>query len=281
LLWVYEKSKPPRRGRPEKECLERDFFEFEVRGKNTNNSYEIWLSHIEANAAALLPAIKERRSLGDADARIWAHFVASLFGRSRKVRAFVSEGMTRRLREQTESPDFMRDLQHSLLQRGELHFAQDIKQKIDEIRTSMDASPSFYHISGLPNRTQIIVESLLTRAWHTIEAPQGTSFLVSDCPVVTCEVRNDQTYPGAGFGKENTVAMLPVSAKHLWVASPPHLNWMLEPSISGMNNINRLIVQFAHLNVYSNVHSEETRVLVDTEVDTLVFGKNAFVPPGR
>jgi len=29
------------------------------------------------------------------------------------------------------------------------------------------------------------------------------------------------------------------------------------------------------------VKSEEIRVLVDTEIDTLVFGKNAFVPPTR
>ena len=75
--------------------------------------------------------------------------------------------------------------------------------------------------------------------------------------------------------------MLPVSPRHLWVASPHHLNWRLEATISGMNNINRLIVQFAHRNVYANVESNEISALVDTEIDTLVFGKNAFVPPAR
>jgi hypothetical protein len=136
-------------------------------------------------------------------------------------------------------------------------------------------------VSALPNRVRIIIASLLTRAWHTIEGPPGTPFLMSDSPVVTYEVRDGQPFPGTGFGKENTVAMLSVSPNHVWVASPHHLNWRPEATISSVNNINRLIVQFAHRNVYANVESEEIRALVDTEIDTLVFGKNAFVPPAR
>jgi hypothetical protein len=186
--------------------------------------------------------------------------------------------MTQRFREQVEHPDYIRDLQVSLLERGEFHYAEDLRRAVIEIRTAMDASPSFYHVSALPNRVRIIVESLLTRAWHTIEAPPDHYFLISDCPVVTYEVRDGQPYPGAGFGRENTAVLLPVSPTHLFVASPHHFNWRTVATISGVTNINRLIVQFAHQNVYSNVQSEETRILVDTEIDTVVFGKNAFVP---
>jgi hypothetical protein len=278
MLWVYTRGKAPRRGRPENECVEHDFFEFEVRGKNTKNSYENWLSRIEADAALMLEGIAERRLLSRQDAEIWATFVASLFGRTRKVRAQISESMTQRFREQVEHPDYIRDLQVSLLERGEFHYAEDLRRAVIEIRTAMDASPSFYHVSALPNRVRIIVESLLTRAWHTIEAPPDHYFLISDCPVVTYEVRDGQPYPGAGFGRENTAVLLPVSPTHLFVASPHHFNWRTVATISGVTNINRLIVQFAHQNVYSNVQSEETRILVDTEIDTVVFGKNAFVP---
>lgn len=278
MLWVYTRGKAPRRGRPENECVEHDFFEFEVRGKNTKNSYENWLSRIEADAALMLEGIAERRLLSRQDAEIWATFVASLFGRTRKVRAQISESMTQRFREQVEHPDYIRDLQVSLLERGEFHYAEDLRRAVIEIRTAMDASPSFYHVSALPNRVRIIVESLLTRAWHTIEAPPDHYFLISDCPVVTYEVRDGQPYPGAGFGRENTAVLLPVSPTHLFVASPHHFNWRTVATISGVANINRLIVQFAHQNVYSNVQSEETRILVDTEIDTVVFGKNAFVP---
>jgi hypothetical protein len=46
-------------------------------------------------------------------------------------------------------------------------------------------------------------------------------------------------------------------------------------------NINRLIVQFAHRNVYSHVESEEVRVLVDPEIDIIIVGENGFLPPNN
>jgi hypothetical protein len=278
-VWVYTKGRPPRPSKPQNECVEHDFFEFELRGKKTNNSYERWLSQIEGDAARLLDVIIQRRQISNRDAQVWATFVASLFGRTRKVRMQISEGMTQRFRKQTDDPNFILDLQLSLLQRGELHYTDDLKRAVTEIRNAMDASPSFYHVSALPNRVRIIVESILTRAWHTIEAPPDHDFLLSDCPVVTYEVRDGQPFPGAGFGKENTAVLLAVSPKYIFVASPHHFNWRTVATISGVRNINRLIVQFAHQNVYSNVESEEIRALVDTEIDTVVFGKNAFLPP--
>src|ERR1035437_4374670 len=279
MLCVYAKGKDPRRSKPENECVERDFFEFELRGKKTNNSYEKWLSRIEANAAAMLEAIIHRKIVNNQEAQIWATFVASLFGRTRKVRTQISELMTQRFGKQVEHPDFIQDLQLSLLKQGEFHYAEDLKRAVTEIRAAMDASPNFYHVSALPNRVRFISESILTRAWHTIEAPDAHYFLISDCPVVTYEVRDGKPHPGAGFGKENTAVLLPVSPKHLFVASPHHFNWRTVATISGVTNINRLIVQFAHRNVYANIQSEEIRALVDTEIDTVVFGKNAFIPP--
>lgn len=278
-LWVYSKGEPPRRSKAENECVERDFFEFEFRGKKTNNSYEKWLSSIEDSAAPLLQAIIERRSLSQRDAEAWARFVATLFGRTRKVRAHISEMMTQRFGEQADHPDFISNLQVSLLKQGEFHYADDLKRAVTEIRAAMDANPSFYHVSALPNRMRIIAQPLLTRAWHTIEAPPDNYFLMSDCPVLTFEVRDGRPYPGAGFAKENAVVMLPVGPRHIFVASPHHLGWRQVQTISGVRNINRLIVQFAHRNVYANFESEEVRALVNDEIDGIIFGKNAFVPP--
>jgi hypothetical protein len=48
-----------------------------------------------------------------------------------------------------------------------------------------------------------------------------------------------------------------------------------------MASVNRLIVNFAHRNVYANGESEEVQKLVDAEINTIDFGKNAFVPPAR
>ncbi len=277
-LWVYSKDRPVRQSKPENECVERDFFEFEVRGKKTENRYEQWLSHIEGDAASVLESIVQRRQISNRDAEIWGTFVASLFGRTRKVRSQISDAMVRGIRKETDDPNFIRDMQYWLLQRGELHVAEDVKRMVTETRAAMEESPSFYHVSALPNRVRILLPSLLSRHWHTIEAPADNRFLISDCPVLTIEVRDGQAFPGAGFGKENTVVLLPLSPKHIFVASPRHLNWKRVADPSGVRNINRLIVQFAHKNVYANASSEDVRVLVNVEIDTIVFGKNAFLP---
>jgi hypothetical protein len=73
-LRVYEKDKLPRVSRPENECAESNYFEFEFRGKKTNNRYENWLSQVEGNAAAILGGIMQRRILTRQEAEIWATF---------------------------------------------------------------------------------------------------------------------------------------------------------------------------------------------------------------
>lgn len=82
-----------------------------------------------------------------------------------------------------------------------------------------------------------------------------------------------------GFGNADTVLMLPLSPKHIFYASPKHLNnWKKVVDPTEAKNINRLIVQFAHKNVYASIESEDVRALVDAEIDKVIFGKTAFVP---
>lgn len=280
-LWVYTKDKAARRSRPENECVERDYLEFELRGDKTNNRIEIWQSQIEAEASRLHSAIVQRRQISQRDAEIWARFVASLFGRTRKVRNQVSESMVKRVQAWTEDTDSIRDLQLTLLKHGEFHFSDHLRDRIHQMREAMEASQSYYFVSGLPTRIRIVLESLLIRNWHTIEAPPGHCFLISDCPVVTYELRDGQPHPGSGFGNANTAVLLPVSPQHLFVACPRHFTWPAVFTPTGIMNVNRLIVQFAQRNVYANVSSDEIQRWVNTEIDSIVFGGNAFVPPTR
>src|SRR5579862_465237 len=62
-LWVYEKNKPIRRSTAENECVERDFYEYELNGRKTNNRYEDWLGRIEADATTMLRAVMARQQL--------------------------------------------------------------------------------------------------------------------------------------------------------------------------------------------------------------------------
>ncbi len=83
--------------------------------------------------------------------------------------------MKSKLQEKIDDPDFIRDFQYSLLQRGELHSASDLKLSLERWRDDMSASDSYYHVSALPDRIGILAPSLLEREWHTIEAAGGPS----------------------------------------------------------------------------------------------------------
>ncbi len=280
-LRIYEKGKLLRVSKPENECVESRYFEFEFRGKITNNKYENWMSQVEGNAAAVLEGIMQRRILSLQEAEIWATFVAALFGRTRKVKAQISNAMSQKVRQQIDNPDYVRGLQLALLKHGELHYAEDIQRNLTEIHAAMSADPSYFFVSALPSRVRIIAPDILARDWHTIAAPEGHSFLISDCPVVTYKVQDGRIFTGAGFGDEKTIVLLPVSPNHLFVASPRHGGWPMVFSASDMQYVNRMIVQFAHRNVYANAESEDVQRLVDKEIDTTKFGENAFVPPAR
>jgi hypothetical protein len=277
-LWVYTKNKLVRPSTPTNECCERDFYEYELNGRKTNNKYENWLAAVEGYAQKILQLLMGRQPLGQWDAVIWSTFVASLFVRTRKVRKQISDAMIRRFKEQTQDPDFIRTMQHELLQQGELRYADDLRKDVESLRAAMEGSPSFYHVSGLQRHTVSLADALMRKKWHTVDAPPGKSFLISDCPVMTTELQGSQVLPGAGFGKEDTAVLVPITPQKLFVASPHNRNWRTVAEPRAVDMVNLLAIRFAHRNVYANVNSPDIQALVDVEIDQIVFGKNAFLP---
>jgi len=275
-LWVYAKNHAPRPSIPRRECVERDFYEFEHRGKTTDNRYENWLSQIEGDAAQLLQSILQRRRLRKGDAEAWGMFVSSLFGRTKKVRSQITGPIAERLQEWTERPDSIRDLHYRMQQMGHFYSADEIRRAAEECLISSQKYPSFAHTHFLPNRAKMLLPCLLERVWYTIEAPAESYFLMSDCPVLTVEFRNSHPLPGSGFANEDTVVFLPISPRHLFVASPHHIAWNDKAEARNVRSFNRLIAQFAHRNVYASVKADEISRVVDAEMDTAVFGVNAF-----
>jgi hypothetical protein len=278
VLWVYSKGKPVRDGNPARECWERDFYEYELNGRKTNNRYENWLANVEGEAARILPAVSRREMLDLQDSIKWSTFVASLFYRTRKVRMQISNAMLPKFREQVQNPDYIRDMQCELLQRGELRYFDDLKKEAEELLAQMEESPSFYHLSALRRQSASIAQTLLTRKWDVVDAPQGTHFLISDCPVTTLEMNGHLGTPGSGFNKKRTVVLLPITSQKLFVASPHNIDWHTEAKSKAVESVNSLIVGFAHNNVYANINSGEIQSLVDREINRVEFGKTAFVP---
>jgi hypothetical protein len=165
-----------------------------------------------------------------------------------------------------------------MFQKGELILERDLRERIRKTVNAMENSPSFFHLEGLTSHTLGLASVLLQKYWHTVRAPEGKSFLISDCPVITGALVGDNIFPGAGFAKENTVVLLPLTPKHCFVAFLRKHPWNDVAEPRGVDNVNRLIVEFGHRNVYANASSIDTQSLVEAKLNKVVFGENAFLP---
>ena len=211
---------------------------------------------------------------------MWASYVASLFLRTQKVRAQISAAMVEKFRDQSRRPSFLRDLQYELLKEGRLVYEKDLRRETEQLRASMESSPSFYHLSGLPQHTVSLAGVLAAKTWRVLQAAPSKFFVLSDCPVSTIEITPTQAFPGPGFAKENCAVILPLTPTHMFVASSSRITWSAIGSEMATASTNRLTVRFASKKVYAHLNSPEIKNLVDFEIDQIRFGKNAFVPEG-
>lgn len=277
-LWCYRRNMAPELRRPKDVCWELDFYEYELNGYKTRNEYERWFGQIENDAAARCNKVLSRIQVGPRDATIWAVYVASLFIRSSKCRDQMLSSMIPKFREETRSPAFIRNLQHDLLKEGELVPADELRQLVESRRSNMEASPSYYHLAVVKESTATLAGALMKKTWHTLEAPPGLMFVLGDCPVSTIEFVGNQTFPGAGFNNKNTAIMLPLTPRHLFVASPPQIQWESVMWSEHAASVNLLTVRFAKAVVLSNVNAPEMQTIVNAEIDGIRFGRDAFVP---
>lgn len=274
-LHVYERGKEIRCSIPKNECAERDFYEFNLVGTKTDNAYEDWLSRIESDTKSIFSAIIDGRKIGNHEAGIWAYFVASLFWRTRKVRSQVSLLMLSKLREETNTSEFLREVQYAAFKKGELYFADDLRERIDFFHKRFEES-SYYHVMGLPQHTHVLAETIIRKSWHVVSAPAGRYFATSDCPVVTVERKEHSWELGAGFAKDNVIVFVPLTPVSLFIAASPSFGFKpMLPDVAA-DAFNLATVRFAHRNVYAHQNSNELRALVDLEINRIEFGKNAF-----
>ena len=277
-LWRYMQNKPPRPRRPKGECWERNFYEFDVNGERTRNRYEKWLSRIENDAASLVDKLVGRQQLSHRESSAWAAYVATLFLRTQKVRAQFSARMVQEFKQQCQRPEFVRDLQYDLLRVGELVYADDLRRQIEQLRTNMESSPSYYHLLALHHHTRPLSAVLLTKRWEVVDAPPGKFFVISDCPVTTVEIAPGQARPGPGFAKENSAVVLPITPQTIFIASAAPVQWRRVGTATAVDSTNLLTVRFADKRVYAHIDSPEVQGLVDREMNLITFGKDAFVP---
>lgn len=281
VLWRYMPHKPVKKSRPKGECWEPDFYEYEVNGETTKNEYETWLGRIENDAAMRIEMLLSNRRLGQWDVTVWATYVASLFVRSPKYRAQTSGMMVQKFREETANEDYVRNLQHELLQKGELVSFESLRIDADRLREKMEKSPSYYHLLGLKRQVVSVSEALMRKAWWIVQAPPEKFFVMSDCPVTTAEVINGRANLGVGFGKEHALIFLPLTPQHVFAATSQLIRYAAEGDAKFVDSINHLTVQFAHKRVFAHLSSPGIASMVDNHMSRIVFGQNAFVPANR
>jgi len=261
VLWVYKQNLPTKESRAKGECWERDFYEYSVKGRCTSNRYENWLARIENDAAPIVEKLISLEPLGTSDAAVWASYVASLFLRTQKVREQKAAAMI----EETQSPDFIRDLQHEILRAGELVFAEDLRNQVEAFRASIESSSSYYHLVGLEKSTAALGEALMTKNWHVLQSPMERCFVLSDCPVTTVELAPNQQRPGVGFGHTLAAIFLPITPQYAFVAAPALSQWKPVVSPRVVDSINQLTVWFAHKRVFAHANLPQIKALVNGE----------------
>jgi hypothetical protein len=276
-LFCYKQNKPVKKSRPKGECFEPNFYEFEFIGKKSDNKFEDLLGRIENDAAPRLRTLLSGNPLDRQGSKEWALYVASLFVRSPKYRAQISDQMIQKLRTQTEEPDYISRSQRELLDEGKIVALEVIQRKTEQFVRSLESSPAFYHMFGLERHTVSIASRLLNKTWRIVQAPPEKFFLMSDCPVSTAEVFGGAVNPGVGFAKEHALVFMPVTPQHVFIASPRSSGGAAVAQPEFVDSLNRLTVQFAHKRVFAHVDVSWIKALVDREVNLIVFGKNAFL----
>ena len=181
-----------------------------------------------------------------------------------------------------QGPDLIRNIQYEILRdHGEVVFAEDIRNRIEAFRASIENCSSYYHLIGLEKTTAALGEALMRKNWHVLQAPTGKFFVLSDCPVTTVELARGQQKPGVGFGHALAAIILPVSPQHVFVAAPALSQWKPVVSPRVVDSINQLTVWFAHKRVFAHANSPQIRALVNEELNQIVFGRDAFMPSNQ
>jgi Protein of unknown function (DUF4238) len=276
VLWCYKRNKPVKKTCPKGECFGYDFYEYDVKGRRTNNEYDGWLGAIENDAAKIVDNVQNGSHLTQRDRLAWSFYVASLFRRTAKYRDQISAPIVEKFAQQPQDLDYIRERQYELLKRGERVPFEDLKKETESMRDCVCGSDSFYHLSGIRRQTPLLAGALMTKSWRVFESPSGQSFVMSDSPVSTFEFIDGRMQAGAGFGKPWTTVILPLTQDRLFVASSP-FPWISVDRPGSVDFINVLTVRFAYKNVYAHVNSPEIQSLVDSEINRVVFGRNAFV----
>ena len=276
-LYVYEKQKEIRKSTPPNEAVKRDYFECKVPGYETNFGIEKKLGRLEGLASQAYEKTLCGEHLIRMERAAWTTYVASLFLRSRKVRdELAPRSYAAFTADQFETLTLREDQWKIFSETGQLVSLDEIKRaKLGVVKAFTD--PALGHITSMNFSTPNLAIALAAKRWQVVRPAYGLQFVTSDAPVFSFRLLERGSSMGTGWGLEETHVALPLDPQHLFIASPPNVQWLSPVDTSNTLGFIGTMAQFSYRNVYANRADSNIQELVDRHSGTLIFGRDAYV----
>jgi hypothetical protein len=217
-IWVYEKGEPTRRGSPDNEARERDFYAFEEEGMR-NTQVEEWFARMESEVAPILERLQRREHVLTPDEKEWlAIFAGTMYMRTPAGRKWhdnrVAPATTQYIEMAARNPE-----QFVVLFQTENATSQpevdleDIRKDILNRRLDAIASRPGLNLTAMVEVGRMIAEVLVQFDWQVVHSDGSQFFITSDSPVLP-ELRDDAkgiTYFWMGVERPGVNVWFPIS----------------------------------------------------------------------
>lgn len=209
--------------------------------------------------------------MGDEDFAYAALFIATLFQRSRKMRAHYTGPNVVQAFAHLRSDDFIKDRQYELLKRGTLIGFDVLRAKIEKSIDEVVDDPAQFHFHNISDRAAALAAGLAIKKWTLVRLLKP-SFITSDSPVFPISIRAEAapTLGGPLLAPE-TAVFLALSPKTLLVMEPDNPSWnpIAEPDF--IRDIRHATVSSADLAIYSTEKSDALQAAVGAHLGSFHY----------
>ena len=277
-LFTYGRNKDIREGSSGRECRERGFYEYNLGGEKSNSRFDQWFQTVEAKSGKLYDVLTCDLEISSEQALEWATFIATLFHRSRKIREQIKLPTMEAVRRDFLSDSYISEIQLRFFKSGRLYSKDELRGSVNSVARRYSENPALTHMNHIEQHCASLTSLLLRRNWFILDVAQECYLPTSDCPVLSVKIDEiGGVYLGHGFENKNVCVVLPISPKKLFVAAPRNISFASSLTEEDTQVFTKAIVQFAHRNVYADRRSQQLKELVDSSLNEVQFGVNAFV----
>ena len=269
-LYVYN-AQGSRKSHIRNVACERDFNEYKVGTESSNYRYEALFERFENLAGPITAKLLTDAELDYDETLAWSAYVACIFFRSRKLRNDFRSGQGKVLLQNSLSPSAIRDTQFQLLKAGHLHHFDDVRAVMEKQIQEIGKNPAYLHLNNFEQRLPDHAMLLLNRHWMVAKDASGR-LVTSDAPVCPVRLTKAELLLGQGLAVRETLILLPLSPKKLFIAGFPGVQCFEEClNVQAVDLINRGIINSADKEVYTRLFCPEISEQVSREIGSVKY----------